>query len=240
MNGTAATAVGLAEAVIAATASDADAVQIVLAPPFTALPAVAAALAGSPLRLAAQDMHWLERGAMTGAVSPPMVAEFASHVILGHSERRAHFGETDIDVNRKVHAAIRHGLAPIVCVGETRLQRDEGRTDAVIECQLRLGLGDLGADRAASLAVAYEPVWAIGSNDPCDPDEADRVIGQIRDWLAGAFGDEAGRRARLLYGGSVTSSNAVQYLARPGIDGALVGGASLDADGFAAIVRAAR
>jgi triosephosphate isomerase (TIM) len=229
----------LATDVVARTAGLGVQADVVLAPPFSALCAVCQAVAGSAVGVAAQDMHWAEEGAYTGAVSPPMVAEFARYVILGHSERRAHFCETDGDVNRKTHAAFAHGLTPIVCVGETLAEREAGRTDEVVASQLRLALEGLAAAEAERLIVAYEPVWAIGSGLPCDPDEAARVSAAIRSSVHEAFGRQPAGGLRVLYGGSVKADNAASYLARADIDGALVGGASLDAAGFAAIVRAA-
>jgi triosephosphate isomerase len=213
---------------------------VVLAPPFTALAAAAEATRGSSVRLAAQDLYWESDGAYTGEVSAAMVAEFAPYVIVGHSERRAIFGETDATVNRKAHAAFGQALVPILCVGETAEERRQELTDSVIERQLRLGLDGLAQTEAAHLVLAYEPVWAIGTGLACDPVEAQRVIGSIRAWLSGAMGREPACEARLLYGGSVNAANAAGYLAEADIDGALVGGASLDAAGFAAIVKAAR
>jgi triosephosphate isomerase len=211
--------------------------EVVLAPAFTSLFAVAAAVEGSAVQVAAQDMHWADAGAFTGAISPRMILEFAGRVILGHSERRQHFGETDADVHRKVHAALHRGLAPIVCVGETAAERDAERTDAVVAAQVGAAVEGLSGPEVASLVFAYEPVWAIGTGRACDPEEADRVAQLVREVLRtdhpGAAAD-----ARVLYGGSVTAANVMRYVGYPDIDGALVGGASLDADGFAAMIRA--
>lgn len=225
----------LAAGVLAAVA-DYTAVQVILAPPCTALATVSELLAGSGLDTAAQDMHWADQGAFTGAVSPVMVKELASHVILGHSERRHVFGETDADVNRKVHAAIAHDLVPILCVGETEDQRDVGSTDETVSGQLAAGFEGLAGDELVSCVVAYEPVWAIGTGRACDPEEAARVIGFIRDWL----GDHESAQSsgmRVLYGGSVKPDNIAEYQRQPGIDGALVGGASLKVESFVALVR---
>jgi triosephosphate isomerase len=184
-------------------------------------------------------MHWADEGAFTGEVSPLMVREHADYVILGHSERRALFGETDLGVNRKVHAAFGHGLVPVVCVGETEAQRDAGDTDAVVGGQLDAALEGLAVEEAARLVVAYEPVWAIGTGRACAADEAARVTGLIRGRLAAAFGDDVAGRVRVLYGGSVKPANVAGYLAQPDVDGALVGGASLTADAFVPLVEAA-
>lgn len=213
-------------------------VEVWLAPPATALAAVAEAVAGSEIAVAAQTCHWADAGAFTGEISPAMVAEVASGVILGHSERRALFGETDEGVNRKVHAALAHGLTPFVCVGETLEQRDAGRTDAVVLGQLDAGLAGIADDEAARLVLAYEPVWAIGTGRACDTDEAGRVCGLLRARVAETFGDAAAEALRVLYGGSVKPTNVAGYLAQADIDGGLVGGASLDAASFAALVGA--
>jgi len=237
MHKTVAAARELAAAVIEHTrGGDTD---ILLAPPYTALAAVAEALRGTPVLVGAQDMHWADQGAFTGAISPPMVAELASHVILGHSERRHVFGETDLEVNRKVHAAFAHGLVPIVCIGETAGERDAGRTDAVVLGQLAAALEGIGPDEAPRAVIAYEPVWAIGTGRACDTAEAARVMGLVRAWIARTFDAETAGAVRILYGGSVTPANSAAYLAMPDIDGALVGGASLAAESFAAIARSA-
>jgi len=215
-------------------------VDVLVAPPYTALAAVAEAVRESRVRMAAQDMFWADQGAFTGAISPLMVAELASHVIIGHSERRHVFGETDLDVSRKVHAAFAHSLVPIVCVGETEAQRDAGETDAVVLGQLAAALEGVGPDEAPRAVVAYEPVWAIGTGRACDTDEAARVMGLVRGWFAEVFDPETAAVVRLLYGGSVNPTNAAGFLARPDIDGALVGGASLEADSFTAIAASAQ
>jgi len=215
-------------------------VDIVVAPAYTALAAVADAARGSPVRVAAQDMFWADQGAFTGAISPLMVAELATCVILGHSERRHVFGETDLEVNRKVHAAIGHALVPIVCVGETEAERDAGATEGVVLGQLAAALEGVGIDEAALVVVAYEPVWAIGTGRACDASEANRVMASLRGWIARAFDPTTAAGVRVLYGGSVNAANAAGFLAMPDVDGALVGGASLEAASFVAIVRAAR
>lgn len=186
-------------------------------------------------------MHWEEKGAFTGEVSPLMVKEFCRYVILGHSERRSYFCETDETVNRKVLAAQKHGLIPILCVGETLQEREEGRTEAVVERQVRLGLRDVQREFAAQVIIAYEPVWAIGTGRAAKVEDAAHVIGGvIRPLLAEVFGKDIAQSVRVLYGGSVNASNAAEFLQHPEIDGALVGGASLKAEEFVAIARAAR
>ena len=216
-------------------------VEKVLCPPFPALLPVAAMLTGTDIGLGAQNMHWEEAGAFTGEVSPPMVAEFAQYVILGHSERRAYFGETDATVNKKVHAAFKHNLTPIVCVGETLEEREAGQTEAVIRRQVEAGLAGLTPAQVAALVLAYEPIWAIGTGKAATPEEANRVVDEvIRGTLAVLFGGKTAQAVRVLYGGSVKPHNAAEFFAQPGIDGALVGGASLKADSFVAIAAAAR
>ncbi len=216
-------------------------VEKVLCPPFTALLPVAAMLAGTDIGLGAQNMHWEEQGAFTGEVSPAMVAEFARYVILGHSERRAYFGETDETVNRKVHAALKHSLTPIVCVGETLAEREADLTAQVIQRQVRGALEGLTPEQVSGLVLAYEPIWAIGTGKAATAEEANRVVAEvIRSTLAEQFGEAAAQAVRVLYGGSVKPHNAAEFFAQPDIDGALVGGASLKADAFVAIVEAAK
>ncbi len=217
-----------------------EGVEKVLCPPFPALLPVAAMLAGTDIGLGAQNMHWEEEGAFTGEVSPRMVAEFARFVILGHSERRAYFGETDETVHRKVEAALKHDLTPIVCVGETLAEREAGQTEEVITRQVRGALAGFPAEAVAAMVLAYEPVWAIGTGKAATPEEANRVVKDIiRATLADLFGREAAEAVRVLYGGSVKPHNAAAFFAQPEIDGALVGGASLKADQFIAIAKAA-
>jgi len=237
MHQTQAEARSLATAVVTAVGGQTR-VQVVLAPPSTALAAVAEVTRGSGVAVAAQNMHWAAQGPYTGEVSPVMVAELASHVILGHSERRTLFGETDEGVNRKVHAAVAQALVPIVCVGETAAERDAAVTDAVVTRQLTDGLAGLAETAFGALVIAYEPVWAIGTGRACDAAEAGRVAGVIRAWLT-ARSVAAADAVRVLYGGSVTANNARELLHAPDVDGALVGGASLAAASFVAIVEAA-
>jgi len=212
-------------------------VEVSVCPPFPYLHQARQSLAGSAVRLGAQNVHWEEKGAFTGEVSPAMLRGLVDDVIIGHSERRQHFGETDETVNRRLRAALAHDLRPIVCVGETQQQRESGETNNVLARQVRDGIG--GVDWNGDCVVAYEPVWAIGTGLAASPEDANEATGYIRSLLAELFGDEAARATRIQYGGSVKPDNAADYLGQPEIDGALVGGASLDADAFAAIVRAA-
>jgi triosephosphate isomerase len=215
-------------------------VEVVICPPATALSAAGHALAGTPLFLGGQTMHWEPQGAYTGEVSAPMLVDVGCRfVIVGHSERRLYFGETDEAVGRKVRAAIEHGLTPIVCVGERLEERQAGRTDAVIASQVRAALQEAPGGALHRLVIAYEPVWAIGTGQTATGAEANRVAGLIRRTLAGSGGAAAASAVRILYGGSVKPDNIREFLEQTEIDGALVGGASLDAQAFAAIVRAA-
>ena len=230
-------------------------VEIAACPPATALRAVGEILEGSNIALGAQDVFWAESGAFTGMLSPLMLLDVGCrYVIVGHSERRGRFGrpdetldpqaarvfgDTDASVNLKVKAALSHGLVPVVCVGETLPERDEGRTDDTVTSQLRAGLGGIGPDQVAGIVLAYEPVWAIGTGRACDAVEANRVIGLMRGTVETSFTPEAAASVRLLYGGSVTEHNAHDIMSQPEIDGALVGGASLDPCRFAQIVHTA-
>ncbi len=215
-------------------------VEKILCPPFTALLAVANMLMGTDIGLGAQNMHWEDQGAYTGEVSPPMVAEFARYVIVGHSERRKFFGETDETVRKKVRAALNHGLIPILCIGETIGERETGLTEQVVRRQLLAAMEDCTAEEAARVIIAYEPVWAIGTGLTPTPEEANRIHRDvIRASLRARFGEDVVRQVRVLYGGSVKPNNAPGFFAQPDIDGALVGGASLDPQAFVTIVRAA-
>jgi triosephosphate isomerase len=215
-------------------------VEVVICPPATALSAAGHALVGTPLFLGGQTMHWELQGAYTGEVSAPMLVDVGCRfVIVGHSERRLYFGETDEAVGRKVRAAIEHGLTPIVCVGERLEERQAGRTDVVIASQVRAALQEAPGGALHRLVIAYEPVWAIGTGQTATGAEANRVAGLIRRTLAGSGSAAAASAVRILYGGSVKPDNIREFLEQTEIDGALVGGASLDAQAFAAIVRAA-
>ncbi|WP_299024920.1 triose-phosphate isomerase [uncultured Thermanaerothrix sp.] len=216
------------------------AVERVLCPPFTSLMAIAAMLSGTEIGLGAQNMHWEASGAFTGEIAPAMVKEFCQYVILGHSERRTYFGETDETVNRKVHAALANDLTPIVCIGETLAENEAGRTAEVVSRQIEQGLKDLTPEQAGRLVIAYEPVWAIGTGRAASGEDANRVVGEvIRPTLARMFGQAVAEAVRVLYGGSVTATNAAEFFSQPEIDGALVGGASLKTAEFVKIVEAA-
>jgi len=217
-----------------------EGVEKVLCPPFPALLAVSALLQGTDIGLGAQNMHWEEKGAFTGEVAPNMVAEFCQYVIIGHSERRAYFGETDETVNRKLHAAMNHNLTPIVCVGETLDEYESARTGEVVRRQISQGLAGVDPANAAGIVVAYEPIWAIGTGRASSGENANAVLAEhIRPALADLFGGETAQAIRIQYGGSVTSANANEFFSQPEIDGALVGGASLKSDEFVAIAQAA-
>jgi len=215
-----------------------EGVEVAVAPPFTALYAVRKELEGSTIRLAAQNLFWEEKGAYTGEVSPPMLKEMGCHyVILGHSERRQFFGETDETVNRKIKAALGQDLSVIFCIGETLKEREEGKTFSVIEKQVTGGLKDIGKEEMRRIVVAYEPVWAIGTGKTATPEQAEEVHRFIREKLGKLFSREIAEGVRIQYGGSVTPENIKGLMGQENIDGALVGGASLKADTFSKIVR---
>jgi len=211
-------------------------VEVVICPPFTALSAAVDAAKGSPVAIGAQDCYWETEGAFTGEVAVPMIADLGcSHCIVGHSERRQFFGETDATVDKKVEAVLAHGLTCIACVGETLQEREAGQTFAVLERQVRNGLArHLASPR---LIVAYEPVWAIGTGKTAAPAQAQEAHAFIRQVAAQASSAAAAQAVRILYGGSVKPDNVAQLMAQPDVDGGLVGGASLDAASFAKIVR---
>lgn len=215
-------------------------VEKVICPPFTSLMILSAQLSGTGIGLGAQNMHWAESGAYTGEISPQMVREFCSYVILGHSERRAYFGETDETVNKKLKAALALGLVPIVCIGETLQQYESGKTDAVITRQILEGFKEIEPASASLIVVAYEPVWAIGTGKAATGEGANAVArNTIRPALSQLFGSGLAQNLRVLYGGSVTGANAAEFFQQQEIDGALVGGASLK-DDFIKIVEAAK
>jgi triosephosphate isomerase len=215
-------------------------VERVLCPPFPALMALAAQLTGTGIGLGAQNMYWEASGAYTGEVAPGMVKEFCEYVILGHSERRTYFGETDATVNRKVKAALASQLIPIVCIGETLAENEAGQTAEVVIRQVLEGLKELTEEQARKLVIAYEPVWAIGTGRAATAPGANAVLSDyIRPALISLFGTEVAQGTRILYGGSVTGSNAAEFFGQPDIDGALVGGASLKPADFVKIVQAA-
>jgi len=213
-------------------------VDVVICPPFTALAAVNEVLSGSPLRLGAQNCHWEAAGAHTGEVSLPMLVEVGCrYVLVGHSERRREMGETDDQINRKVQAALVHGVTPILCVGETADERRQGLTFTTIEGQLRAGLASLAPDAIARVVLAYEPVWAIGTGINATPAQAAEVHGYLRGLLSELSSKDVAGAIRILYGGSVKAENADALAAEPEIDGVLVGGASLNPGGFIAIAK---
>jgi triosephosphate isomerase len=215
-------------------------VDIVVCPPFTALEAVGRTLDGSTVKLGAQNLHPETSGAFTGEISAPMLrALFTTHVIIGHSERRSLFGETDAFINQKVIAALKHQLRPILCVGETLAERESGSTLKVVQTQLEAGLEGVNKDQAAGVIIAYEPVWAIGTGKVATTDQAQEVHAFIRGLLTKLFTDPVAQRVRILYGGSMKPANAPELLAQKDIDGGLIGGASLEARSFVELVNAA-
>jgi triosephosphate isomerase len=236
MNTDAASARALVEGIKAAGTSDVQGVEKVLCPPFVYLPLVAELARGTSLEVGAQDLHWEEKGAFTGEISAGMLKDFVSHVIIGHSERRQYFGETDDSANKKLRAALDHGLTPIVCVGETGDERNAGQTQDVLRRQVRGALAGITLPQSA--VIAYEPVWAIGTGVAATAQDANDAIGFIRSEIAGLQGAETAHAVRILYGGSMTPANVAEMVAQPEVDGGLVGGASLVAESFAAMVKA--
>lgn len=214
-------------------------VETVFCVPFTSLSKVSSMLQNSSIGVGVQNIHWEKQGAFTGEISPIMVKEFANYAIIGHSERRAYFGETDEFVNKRLIAALENDIVPIVCIGETLEENKQGITSKVIERQISVGLKNISPEIGEKVVVAYEPVWAIGTGLACDPTEANEIIlNSIRKPLANIFGEETSMKIRIQYGGSVNGSNAKEYFSQSEIDGALVGGASLKPD-FIEIVKAA-
>jgi triosephosphate isomerase (TIM) len=215
-------------------------VEKVLCPPFMCLVPVAALLQGTDIGLGAQNLHWEAKGAYTGEVAAGMIAEFCQYVIIGHSERRTYFGETDETVNKKIFAAKAAGLIPIVCVGETLAEYEAGRTAEVVSRQIRAGLKGLDVEFTPKVVVAYEPVWAIGTGRASNGLDANAVVrDHIRKPLAEMYGEATAQAIRVLYGGSVTAANAAEFFGQADIDGALVGGASLKVEEFVKITQAA-
>ena len=236
LNGLQTDAVALARAIVDGCKSIADR-EVMIAPVFTVLDAVRHAVAGSNVALGAQDVYWEASGAFTGEVSAPMLRDVGcTHVIIGHSERRQHFAETDYTVAKKVAAVVAAELVPVVCVGETLAQREAGSTLEVIQRQIAGGLVELPAEHFSRLVVAYEPVWAIGTGRTATPDQAEEVHGRIRTLLGDVLTPAAAAAVRILYGGSVKPDNVDALMACPNVDGALVGGASLKPDDFLRIV----
>jgi triosephosphate isomerase len=213
-------------------------VEVAVAPPFTALHAVHKEIEGSLIRLAAQNLYWEEKGAFTGEISPLMLKEVGcQYVIIGHSERRQLFGESDETVNRRIKAALAHGLKVMFCIGETLREREEGKTFAVIEKQVSGGLKGLSDKDLKNMTVAYEPVWAIGTGKTATPEQAEEVHRFIREKVKNLYSRDVSEETRIQYGGSVTPENIKGLMSQPDIDGALVGGASLKAESFSKIVR---
>jgi triosephosphate isomerase len=252
MNLTSTAGMSLAQAVNEAAARRPE-VDVVVCPSFTSLHAVKGALSGGRVMLGAQDVFWEENGAFTGEISPDMLVDSGcQYCIVGHSERRGRFGKSEMNpellcyfsdsdaaIAKKLECLVFHAITPILCVGETQAERDSGQTEAVIRQQLRAALQGLASEECSGLAVAYEPVWAIGTGNVCSEAEADRVGAFIRSELVDLSDPECAGKVRLLYGGSVKPDNAAGLLSQPNIDGALVGGASLDPDAFSRIIFAA-
>jgi triosephosphate isomerase len=217
---------------------DVDQVEIVVCPPFVALSSVAEALAGTKIKVGAQNMYWEEKGAYTGEISASMLSGLCTYVIIGHSERRQYFGETNETVNKKVKAALAHKLVPIMCVGENLAQYEANETGEVVSRQVREGLAGLTVEQAQSIVIAYEPIWAIGTGKAATGTGANSVVAlNIRGPLSELFGEAAAQSIRVQYGGSVTPANIAEFMQMPDLDGALVGGASLKAPDFAEIVK---
>jgi triosephosphate isomerase (TIM) len=237
MHGARAEAVALARA-LAASVGHVRGREVAIAPPFTALEVVREAIGGTDIRLTAQNVHWEPKGAYTGEIAVAMLREAGcSHVIIGHSERRQYFGETNETVNKRLHASLGGGLVPIVCVGETLEEREAEATTAVIGRQIESAFAGVRSDQLAGCVIAYEPVWAIGTGRTATPGQAQEVHHAIRRQLIGLGSATTAERVRILYGGSVKADNIDALMAEPDIDGALVGGASLDATAFARIVQ---
>ena len=212
--------------------------DVAVCPPFVTLSVVREALEGSDIALGAQNVHWEEAGAFTGEVSPPMLEGLCEYVIIGHSERRTIFGESDEWVNEKVHAALSHGLKPIICVGENLEQNEAGETEVFVGGQVRAAFEGVTAEQAEHITIAYEPIWAIGTGVPAHGEDANQIIGgTVRGTVADLYGERVAEGMRIQYGGSVKPHNVGEFMSQPEIDGALVGGASLKAPDFAEIVR---
>ena len=239
MNNSTAESVDLAEK-LKKTVKDMAGVDVVVAPPFTALGSVRDVIKGSIIKLGAQNLFWEDKGAYTGEVSPLMIRDLdCEYVIIGHSERREYFKESDEIVNKKIKAALRNKLKAIVCVGESLKEREEDKTMQVIESQVKKGLQGLSLSEAKELIIAYEPVWAIGTGRNATPDQANEVHTYIRKLVSQIFNEGIASNIKILYGGSVKPSNSAELMSEKEIDGALVGGASLEAESFAQIVRSA-
>lgn len=237
MNNTIDESVALAKAICEASPNT-DVVDCVLCPPFVCLPAVYFTLQGATIATGAQNMHWERSGAYTGEVSAPMLADIAQYVIIGHSERRQYFAETDETVNKKVQSALAHGLTPIMCVGESLEQNEAGETHSFVSGQVKAGLDGLSADQVAGMIIAYEPIWAIGTGLAATAQQAQETCGStVRATVREVYGDEVAERVRVLYGGSTKPGNIAEIMQQADIDGALIGGAALKAEDYSAMVR---
>lgn len=216
-------------------------VESVVCAPFTALPALIEAVKGTSIKVGAQNLHYEDNGAYTGEISGVMLKDLGvDYVIIGHSERRAYFAESDEIVNKKVHAAFKHGLTPIVCVGEKLEEREADQTKSVCKVQTEAAFAGLSAEQAAAVVVAYEPIWAIGTGKSSTADDANEVISYIRSVIAGQFGEPIASKVRIQYGGSVKPANVAEYMSQSDIDGALVGGASLEPASYIQLVEGAQ
>jgi triosephosphate isomerase len=221
--------------------AEADGVESVICAPFTNLPALVEAVKGTTLKVGAQNLHWEDSGAYTGEISGAMLKDLGvNYVIIGHSERRAYFAETDETVNKKVHAAFKHGLTPIVCVGEKLEEREAGKTKDVCRAQTEAAFQGLSAEQAAQVVIAYEPIWAIGTGKSSTAEDAQDVIGYIRGLVAGLYGKQTADAVHIQYGGSVKPGNIREFMAQPDIDGALVGGASLEPASYIQLIEGAQ
>lgn len=237
MNKTASEAKALVEE-LKAKVKDITSVEIVVCPPFTSIAAAVEAAAGSNVKVGAQNIHWAENGAFTGEISAQMLKECGvEYVIIGHSERRQYFGETDETVNKRLKAALAAGLKPMVCVGELLEDREGGNTEKVLFTQLEGGLAGISPEQMEKIVIAYEPVWAIGTGKTATPEMADATHCYIRQQLGDMFGQDVAAKTRIQYGGSMKADNAASLVAQPNIDGGLIGGASLKADSFADLIR---
>lgn len=221
--------------------AEVDGVESVICAPYTNLPALVEAVKGTNLKVGAQNMHWEENGAFTGEISGLMLQDLGvDYVVLGHSERRAYFAETDETVNKKVHAAFKYGIVPIICVGEKLEEREAGKTKDVCREQTEAALAGLSAEQVAQAVIAYEPIWAIGTGKSSTAEDANEVISYIRERVAAVFGSEAADKIRIQYGGSVKPNNVREYMQQSDIDGALVGGASLEPASYIQLVEGAK
>ena len=236
MNKTPGEAVQLAHAIADAVANVSN-VDCVVCPPFVALSAVGVALQGTTVALGAQNVHWADNGAYTGEVSAPMLRGLVSYVIIGHSERRQYFAETDESVNKKIHAAFAHGLTPILCVGESLAQNQAGETQAIVSMQVEAALQGLSAEQVQALIIAYEPIWAIGTGLAATAEQAGTICGLVRNVVATLYNQATAEIVRILYGGSTNDKNIGEIMQQADIDGALIGGAALKVESYGGMVQ---